>query len=260
MRNKKDELERLRDRLSAAPSRAGVPGRRLSLGWEEIDGHLGGGLKRGAVHEIFAEAGGEAQSADGFALGLALRLQAPALVWALERRALPETGLPYGAGLKDWGLDPAALILVQVRDAAQLLAAGEEALASGAAPAVILSGWGEAKALTLTASRRLAFAAQKGRATCFFVRAGADPAPSAAETRWSVAAAPSTALDARAPGRPAFTASLQRSRAGAPPRSWILEWDRETRSFAPPAASGGLVSLPRHRPAGAGAGGVERAA
>ena len=261
MRNKREELNRLRARLSAATVPAESSGTEVvSLGWSRVDAHLDGGLRRGDLHEIFAETTDQAQAASGFALGLALRVEAPALLWVVDRRVMPETGLPYGAGLKTWGLDPSSLVLVRVRDAAQLLAAGEEALASGAAGAVILTGWGEARALTLAASRRLAFAAAKGGCTAFFVRADAAPAPSAAHTRWLVSAAPSEALEARAPGRPAFRASLLRSRAGVPPRTWIMEWDRGTRSFVEPSASGGLVSLPRHRSAGVGSGEIGHAA
>ncbi|MBX9574954.1 MAG: hypothetical protein K2X07_04875 [Caulobacteraceae bacterium] len=218
-----------------------------------MDAHLGPGLRRGSVHEVFAVRSVQAQSANGFALGLASRAaEGRALVWVIQNRAFPETGAPYGPGLRDWGVNPADLVLIHVRDAAALLAAGEEAMTSGAARAVLLSGWGEAPAVTLTASRRLALAAAKGRCAGFFVRAGADPAPSAAETRWSVAAAPSEAMEARSPGRPAFCVALQRSRTGTPPHSWIVEWDREARSFVEPAASRGLVSLPGHRPSVAG--------
>lgn len=41
----------------------------------------------------------------------------------------------------------------------------------GAAGLVLMTGWGEAKAFTLTASRRLALAAAQGKATAILVRA-----------------------------------------------------------------------------------------
>ncbi|WP_415015466.1 ImuA family protein [Brevundimonas sp.] len=160
-------------------------------------------------------------------------------------------GEPFGPGLAAWGLNPADLVMVRTPDAASLLAAGEEALRSGAAGAVIMSGWGEAKVHGLTASRRLMMAARSGSTLGVLVRANAAPAPSAAETRWSVAATPSSPLDANAPGRPAFRARLLRSRSGAQPGEWIMEWDREARAFVKPAASGGLVSVPADRSAGA---------
>ena len=227
----------------------------FSTGLRELDAHLGGGLRREAVHEVFATETGQAQAADGFALGLALRSEPKSLVWVMQTRAFSETGAPYGPGVEDWGLETSSLILVTVRDTAHLLSAGEEALASGAADAVLLSSWGEGPAFTLTASRRLALAAARGRSTGFFVRAAASPAPSAAETRWRVRAASSTPLEAQAPGLPALAVELLRTRSGAPSGEWIVEWDREARTFAAQAAPRGLVSLPADRAAGTGQGG-----
>lgn len=224
----------------------------FSTGLTELDAHLDGGLRREAVHEVFAADTGQTQAADGFALGLALRSQPKSLVWVMQTRAFSEAGMPYGPGVEDWGLEARSLVLVTVRDTAHLLSAGEEALASGAADAVLLSAWGDGPAFTLTASRRLALAAARGRSTCFFVRAAARPAPSAAETRWRVRAAPSTPLEAQAPGSSALAVELLRTRSGAPSGQWIVEWDREARTFAAPSAPCGLVSVPADRAKRAG--------
>lgn len=231
----------------------------FSTGVAALDAHLGGGLRREVVHEFFAADTGQSQAADGFALGLVLRSEPKSLVWVLQSRAFSEAGVPYGPGVEDWGLETGSLVMVTVRDAAQLLSAGEEALASGAADAVLMSVWGNAPAFTLTASRRLALAATRGRSTGFFVRAAASPAPSTAETRWRVRAVPSTPLEAQAPGLPALAVELLRSRSGAPSGEWIVEWDREARTFAAPAAPRDLVSLPADRATGT-VGGRRRAA
>jgi len=226
----------------------------FSTGLTEMDAHLGGGPRRAAVHELFAGNAGQSQAADGFALGLALRSQPKSLVWVMQTKAFSETGAPYGPGVEDWGLETRSLVLVTVRDTAHLLSAGEEALASGAADAVLLSAWGDGPVFTLTASRRLALAAARGRSTGFFVRAAARPAPSAAETRWRVRAAPSTPQEAQAPGPSALAVELLRTRSGAPSGEWIVEWDREARTFAAPSISRGLVSLPADAAKGAGQG------
>jgi len=223
----------------------------FSTGLTELDAHLGGGLRREAVHELFGADPGQTQAADGFALGFALRSEPKNLVWVVHTRAFSEAGLPYGPGVEDWGLETRSLVMVTVRDTAHLLSAGEEALASGAADAVLMSAWGDGPAFTLTASRRLALAAGRGRSTGFFVRAAARPAPSAAETRWRVRAAPSAPLEAQAPGSSALAVELLRTRSGAPSGQWIVEWDREARTFAAPSASRGLVSLPADRANGA---------
>lgn len=206
-------------------------------------------LRQGAVHEIYA-ASIHGPAADGFGLAMALRVSDTPLIWICGTRDRHENGDLYGAGLNEWGLAPETLLLVRVTDARSLLAAGEEALRSGTARAVVMSHYGEARAFTLTASRRLALAAEQGRTTALLIRAGARPQPSAAETRWSVEGAPSKAMDARAPGRPALKVSLLRSRAGLATGEWIMEWDRETRSFVEPEASGRLVPVSAHRPVG----------
>ncbi len=226
----------------------------FSTGLSQLDANLGGGLRREAVHEIFAADTRQAQAADGFALGLVLRSQPKNLVWVMQTRSFSESGVPYGPGVEDWGLETKSLVLVTVKDAAHLLSAGEETLASGAADAVLLSAWGDGPAFTLTASRRLALAASKGRSTGFFVRAAAQPAPSAAETRWRVRTAPSIPLEAQAPGLSALAVELLRTRSGAPSSEWIVEWDREARTFGSTPTPRGLVSLPADRAKGAGQG------
>ena len=73
---------------------------------------------------------------------------------------------------------------------------------------------GKCPALDLTASRRLALAAEQSGVTLFLLRLEAQPVPSAADTRWTVGAAPSRSLEADAPGPPMFEIELLRRRAG----------------------------------------------
>lgn len=234
------------------PALAAVQGGRhpwpIMVGSSPIDREEPTVLLAGGLHEVYAP-DRYASVADGFGLGLALETGRSPVVWIYEDRGRSETGALYGGGLHEWG-ETEGIILVRAPHAAALLSAGEDALRSGAAGLVLMTGWGEAKAFTLTASRRLALAAAQGKATAILVRAGAQPQPSAAETRWSVRAAPSRALEARAPGRPAFKVSLLRSRAGLATGEWIMEWDRETRSFVESEASGRLVPVSARRPVG----------
>ena len=241
-------LDALRRQLAALPTVGSVrPDVGFGLGLTRVDKAIGS-LAHGTMHDVHAATVADAVAAHGFTLGLVLRAARGPVVWITQTRSRYETGLIYGPGLWAWGLAPGRLILTTVKSTAHLLAAGEEALASGASGAVILSGWGEARDVTLTASRRLVTAARRGGATGFFVRAAALPAPSAAQTRWLVAAAPSTPLQAGAPGHPTFRAAQTRSRSGVRPGEWVLEWDRDRLSFAEPATSGGVVSLPADRP------------
>jgi len=204
-----------------------------------------------ALHDLYAATPADAVSVNAFGLGLALRAAAGRpIVWGLHEMVAQEAGRPHGPGLHEMGLAPRDLLLVRARDVQTLLAGGEEALRSPAVGAVLLSAWGEAKAFSLTASRRLALAAESGTATLFLARAGAVPCPSAARTRWSVEAAASIPLAGEAPGQPSFSATLLRRRGGGATGTWIMEWDREQRSFRTPAPlSGGLAAVAAQRPA-----------
>lgn len=219
---------------------------RFSTGSASLDAALQGGLMRGGLHEIFARGTAAEPSASGFAVALAVRAsEARPLVWVRQDFAEVEAGEIYAPGLAELGLSPDRVILVRARDGPAALRAGEEAARCPPLGAVIIEPWGAPKALDLVASRRLALAAARSNVPLFMVRAGAEPQPSAALTRWRVRAALSAAMEADAPGRPTFDVELLRDRAGAAGRNWIVEWDRDQRIFKDIAAlSGGMVSLP----------------
>ncbi len=180
--------------------RAPPPGRRVGFGDGDalpLDAALGGGLRRGALHEVVAEGARDAAAAAGFALAAAGRCAGAApLVWIVEDHAAAETGLPYRPGLAAHGVDPDRLILVRTGDGRATLWALEEALRLGA-PAVLAELWG-AKHYGLAPSRRLLLAAQGGRGTALLLHAGlagrGAGLSSAAETRLAVAACPSPRL------------------------------------------------------------------
>ena len=248
------QIEQLKAGLATlSRPEAGAEAGRFTLGLDRVDRHLDPGPCLFCLHDIHAQSAADAVAANAFALGLAMRAtQDRPLVWVFQKLASQEAGGLHGSGLHEWGLRPETVVVVLVRDATAMLAAGEEALKSGAAGAVLMSGWGEARAMSLTASRRLAMSARTGNSTAFVVQSAALPAPSVAQTRWSVRSAPSVELEAGAPGRPAFVAALTRSRDGAAPGEWTLEWDRDAHAFAEPApVSGHHLSLPVLRSAAA---------
>ena len=234
----------------------------------------------GALHEIYAAAPADAVAAAGFALAaLAAALPAApgagrrATLWARQDLAALEQGRAHAPGLSALGLDPADLVAVGLREPREALQAGLEGARSAALAAVIVELAGESPAYDLVASRRLAFAAAASATRVIVLRSAATPAPSAAETRWRVRAAPSTPLPAEAPGRPAFELTLLRRRSGPEGLRWIVEWNRDDRRFlerpvpavardddAGPALSGAVVPLPALRAeAGADAAGWRRA-
>jgi len=234
--------------------RPAAAARRVALGPAALDAVLGGGLTAGRLHEIFADEAADASSAAGFALMLALRLTAGrgTILWLRAEEAERHGGRLHMPGLAALGGDPGGLLLGVLPDPLALLHAAAEAVRCPAVAVVVLELWRRPRALDLTASRRLAVAAGQSGVTALLVRVDATPAPSAAWTRWGVAAAASTPLEAGAPGMPAFDVTLLRQRAGAAGGRWRVEWDCERGCFRTPAVSGRVVPLPAGRPAAAG--------
>jgi len=252
-----DTLARLRRSLARIDARdrggASAP-ERVALGAGALDAALGGGLPRGAVHEVFAAAMADGGAACGFALGLALRLagKGRVIVWVQQAMAAREHGGLHPHGLTGFGAAPSVL-LVEARDAAEALRAAHEAVRCPALGAVVLELWGADAAPGLTASRRLALAAAASGTGLVLLGLDVRPRPSAAFSRWRVAAAPSAALEAGAPGHPSFDLVLLRHRGGSGSGRWHVEWNRDELAFREPALSGAVVSFPVHRPAEAAA-------
>ncbi len=223
-------LAELRQRVQALQRPAGIeddPGT-LPLGIAAIDQALGGGLARGALHEIAAASEAHLAAATGFVLGLVSLAPLPvipgrmnpesrgqglvygpgfrargltpasrndAVVWIAEDMALAESGAPYGPGLDGFGLSPERLLTVSVAHRRDLLWAMEEALRCRAVAAVI----GELRhdEIDTVAVRRLSLAAAESGAPAFLLRAAPPTDASTAATRWIVGASASVI-----PGRP----------------------------------------------------------
>jgi protein ImuA len=232
------------------------------LGMDEIDRVLGGGLAPGRLHEVFARERADEASATGLAVMFALALTSPSVpvLWLREESAQRKAGL-YGPGLMDLGIDPARLILGVLPDPKALLRAAVDALRCCALGVVILELGGNPPVLDLTASRRLGLAAESSGVTPLLLRLrDARPMPSAAQTRWDVAGAPSAPLAADAPGHVALSLALLRQRGGPAGFDWTVEWDRDAVCFRPAAlpgarlpVSGGGYASPDGADDGAGA-------
>jgi protein ImuA len=247
MRDARDSLAGLRRRLAAieAGTRGAADPAPFTFGSAALDAALGGGLPRAALHELFAASVADGAAAFGFALALTLRAaNGRKAAWVREEMAARELGEVSPRGLAEFGADPQSVLLVRARDALSVLRAGHEALGCAGLGAVILEPWGAPGALDLTATRRLARAAARSGVAAFLLRVGAAPQPSAAMTRWRVRAAASAPLPAEAPGGPAFEISLLRHRAGVPPRSWHVEWDRDEHAFRDAGPSVRKTALP----------------
>jgi protein ImuA len=229
--------------------RLGNGQRRVPLGHGEADHTLGGGLPKGALHEVFAQESSHGGAATGFALGLALRLgERKPLLWVRQDFSALEFGELHAAGLLELELNPDSVILVRAADASQVLKAAAEGLTCGTLGAVIAEIPAEPKILDLVASRRLAFAAAQQNVTAILVRLAAGAVASAAETRWVVRAARS--LNDDGGGMPVFAAELTRNRHGKT-GAWVMEWNSDDGIFREPdqaAHSGGVAAASADRP------------
>jgi protein ImuA len=267
-----DSLRRLRQELAQLEGHAPPGGRHgrapVPTGHDGIDQALGGGIGRGRLHELLVAAG-DAGSGSGFAALLA-RLLGGEILWLREEAACRQAGTLNPVGLAAIGLSPARLILAVLPDAALLLRAAADGLRCPALGAVVIELSGSPGALDLSATRRLTLAAEASGVTPLLLRLGGTAFPNAAQTRWQVAAAPSTALAADAPGHPAWEIALLRQRGRPDGGRWRVEWSRDeerlhgerlqgertqgeqARNTGRPAVPGAVVSLPFDRPAAAG--------
>ena len=247
MRESVDHLAMLRRNLaSIAGGRPLSTDKRIATGHPALDAELGGGLALGRVHELYASDPDDGSSATGFAAMMALRTvgRREPIFWLRTDESQRRGGGIYGPGLVELGGEPGSLVLGQAPDAKALLKVAADAARCPGLGALIVEARGQCPMLDLTASRRLALAAEQSGTILFLLRLGAEPVPSAADTRWAVSAASSQALDANAPGAPTFDIELLRRRSGPSGMRWRLEWNRDRLSFIAPALPGAVVSLP----------------
>jgi len=224
-----DSLRLIRRRIALIERRGPLAGAGDPACWptghSALDWALGGGLPCGRLHELLAESG-EAGSGSGFAAMLAYLLGGEWL-WLSEERAWRQAGALSATGLAAIGFDPARLILALLPDATAVLRAAVDGLRCPALGGVLIELTGDPRALDLTASRRLVLAAEKSGVSAILLRLDGQAAPSAAQTRWRVTAAPSVPLAAGAPGRPAWDLELLRQRGRPAGGIWRVEWDYE---------------------------------
>lgn len=227
------------------------------------DDWLTQGAPAAQLHEIYGTEAEDGPAATGFAVALALAGQrvepgqggtptvghvAAPILWVRQQGR--GDGRLHATGLLDLGLAPDALVLAEVPDPAALLRVAADAARCPGLGTVIVETHGRVPGLDLTATRRLMLAAESSGVTVLSVRLAAQVEPSAAASRWGVAAMPSRTLPGDvfgtpAPGRPAFLVECLRRRGGPAGTRWPVEWNRETRHF---------VTLPAREAALFGAG------
>ena len=235
-------LSRLKRVISSAGHFGDVAAR--PLGVTAVDAALGGGLAGGALHELSAASALHAGTVAGFALALAALAREPQkeTLWIATDFGVLETGALYGPGLDQFGLATARLLMVRVPRPIDALFAMEEALKCRALATVVAE---HGPPPDLTATRRLSLAARHGGGLGLVLRHKADDAPSAAATRWRIAAAPSAPDELGGLGPTTFALTLTRNRRG-PCGDWTLAWDHHEHAFS--ALSLGVAAAARDRP------------
>lgn len=236
--------ERIR-RLEGWPDAAAAPA--VPLGLAAIDRALpGGGLARGAVHELMPPDPGDG-AATAFLAVIVGRLAAAGcdgpVLWVSARGDL------FAPGVLAYGWRPERLLQVRVRTVADALWVMEDGLRCAALAAVA----GDVGDLDFAVTRRLQLAAAGHGVPLLLHRPWRRTlVPSAAATRWRVAAAPAPCPTA-APetGDPVWRLDLVRCRGGRPGH-WTVAFDRARRVLyradgAQPS-SGGRVDAGEERP------------
>ena len=201
-----------------------------------------GGIRLGALHEA-ASAGPDTEHAAAatlFIAGILARLDGP-ILWVLRQADL------FAPGLAAAGLDPARIVFAEAGK--HVLPTMEEGFRHSGLAAVVAEHTGR---LSLVASRRLQLGAEQSGVLAILLRRSQsfdDPAlnePTAAITRWRIAALPSPPALPHAPdtpglGRARWRLDLTRCRGGEP-GSWMTEACDATGRLS-------LVPTPAHRSA-----------
>jgi protein ImuA len=226
----------------------------VQLDHATADKWLKGGLKADGLHEFYAAQSEDAISATSFAL-LVARIKHAAeyrpILWIREKHRPKLKIAPYGPGLLHLGLDPDSVILLSLPDVKAVLRAGLDSIRYGTS-AVLIELVGRQPLLDLTATRRFALAAAELGVLVLISRSETEPCPSAAHTRWRIASAPSSHMEANTPGHPSFDLTLLRHRGGRDGLRLVLEWNRDTVSFRERPLHPDAAPIPRSRPAVAG--------
>jgi protein ImuA len=180
------------------------------------------------------------------------------LVWIRQAALAREHGRLSGRGLAGFGIDPGRMLLVEAKGRVEALQAAEEASRASGLAAVIA----ELDDMDFTASRRLGLACEASRTPLVLVFPHTRSGATAAQGRWRVSARPSAPHehDARAPGRPAWRAILEKSRLqpGKAGRVFDLEYDDATPCLRLVSRLAARPAAPQPRRIDAGLGGVWR--
>ncbi|MFN3351736.1 ImuA family protein [Pseudorhodoplanes sp.] len=209
----------------------------LPLGLRRADALLRGGLARSVLHDIAPAAPIHLGAATGFALAIAaLSYKAAGRSGAGGRETVLiqtdmarwEAGAAYGIGLGLFGQPVRRLLVLRARRPIDALFAMEEALKCRAVSAVIAEMPDDTA--DLTATRRLSLAARTHDGIGLLLRHRMAAQPSAAVTRWDVAALGGERDPFGGLGTTGFQLSLVKNRRG-PCGAFRVAWSHHELAF-----------------------------
>ena len=206
-------LETVREQVRQIEASDRIAHGTLPFAVDEIDVRLpGGGLAKGALHEVAGGGNGAVHGAAAalFAAGVMARTTGK-ILWCVTRRDL------FAPAMAQAGLHPDRVVYAEVGDEPSVLACFEEGLRHGGLAGVV----GEVAKLSMTASRRLQLVAESSGTMAIAIRrwrrmteASDFGQPTASATRWRISALPSAPLPVPGVGRPRWLVELIRARAG----------------------------------------------
>jgi protein ImuA len=232
-----EKLARIRISLAKAGLETPEESARVPLGCAPADAALKGGLRRGALHEVFAAPGHEA-AATGFAAALTARLAGDKRIfWIRQDFSALEFGELSATGFLELGLDPDRILLLRAAHADDAVKAASDTLTCAALGAVAIEIAGAPKILDLVTSRRLTLACAQKNVPAVLLRFAAQPQASTAETRWLVRG---SSTEGENWGQPVFETDLVRNRHGRTGQ-WVMEWNCDDCLFGEHTAHRGAV-------------------
>jgi len=209
--------------------------RALRFGIRAIDDMFDDGFPLRALHEIRCSLTRDSAAATGFLTGLLAGCvcgRRGRIAWIRDPACRIDGGQLFPAGLAQFGLDPARLLMVHPADLKTALWAGDEAAKCQDLAAVVLNVQGNPAALDMTATRRLMHKAQRnGLFVCILRQGGAEEA-NAVATRWHVRARPCRADPDLETGIGPLRLGLvlERNRNGRTGQ-WTIAWNQQKQGF-----------------------------
>lgn len=239
------------------PTQDGEDQTSIPLGIEAFDGPLTG-LPLSGLMEIRTDQTRDAGAATGFALGSSILYEEASgkpVLWIGHKMSLHEGGVPYGVGLKSFGLSPAHLFLVTARSLTEALWVAESAVSARIFSCVLLEVRGNPEGLGLSESRRLHLRARAHNTPFVLLRQAGEEEASSAILRLllkpapaSLRRLPSGATLKGSLGNPVFHLTIEKSRQFLPafplPASLTMEWNAHERRFKTVSTNPSLSSQP----------------